>query len=452
MELENDYEYEGDCSSDSEPPRKRPKLSVKDVKPVQMQVKMQAKIKKEAKTRLTPFRLIKELFKAGKAEEIYSWICNALQSEREAALNYAINQFFDMDRIDLIDKTFTYLNVNFYTIENLELGILLIRYYLYFNNHEAAIKVVENLTLKSDCLIRKRHIELIVEFYHRNELHLAAYELYDKFYTDRFRFNVTVEDVIPFLHPTAASVKMQVLSSINHKSLYFPSIMAFNFNYIITSEPPADLVKIPIDTTFIAEKIKELLPFKKKVLKAQSGEAHETELARLLSHATIEEASCKVNFKDISYVIDGANVLFSVNSKPHPELLYKMMQDVSLLGPVVVVLHQRHFKNGIVDFKRFSMKNVQVCITPYGVNDDYYSLYVSLINNAILITNDLFRDHIFKIDPMISLWHKEYVANYNERLKINYPLPFSHRVQFKSKDNTFYLPTSDPSEWIIIKL
>ena len=424
--------------------------AIKTLAPVKtMSVNEEPNLKLTDKKRLTPFRLIKDLFKQGKAEEIYAWICNATASERQTAINYAINQFFDMDRIDLITMSFTYLNINFQTIENLEMGILLIRYYLHFNSHEEAMKVLTNLNAKS--LIRKRHVELIVEYYQQKGFLLDAYDLFNTFYRDRF--NITVEEVIPMLIPMLKPyienhfIIKNVLSLINHKALYFPAKMAFEYNYEITSSPPADLIKIPIDLSEALSKIVPLLPYKKKF------KTREEELASLLSSTSIQD-SLSYTFNGVKYVIDGANVLFSESGCGKPQILYKMVQELALLGPVVVVLHQRHFNKGLVTRAHLNILNVQLCITPYGVNDDYYSLFVSMSNNAILITNDLFRDHIFKLDPVISLWHKEYVANYTNlkfpaySCKINFPLTFSHRVQ--STYDNFYLCTADPSEWIII--
>ena len=162
-----------------------------------------------------------------------------------------------------------------------------------------------------------------------------------------------------------------------------------------------------------------------------------------------DEYTSELHYKDVKFVVDGANVLFSFNGQPKVECLIKSIKDLSVKGHVVVVLHQRHFKNGIVQVEMFNLPNVSLCVTPFGINDDYYSHLIAMTHNCTLVTNDLYRDH-YKLHINVERWCKENLASYDENIDIDLPLPFSHCVQYMEEINTYFLPTIDSNRWIVI--
>jgi hypothetical protein len=165
------------------------------------------------------------------------------------------------------------------------------------------------------------------------------------------------------------------------------------------------------------------------------------------------------SFKDsnlLHYVIDGANVLFSSHDglqKLH-NIVENLHVNVKVCTEITIVLHKRHFqKNGkAAALKQHRFKKdikINIVETPYGVNDDYYSIFIAMKNNCLLVTNDKFRDHIYHISPRIHLWHKQTVISFNDDGTLNMPTPYTHCIQ-KINDTNMWFPSTNPSLGIIL--
>ena len=105
--------------------------------------------------------------------------------------------------------------------------------------------------------------------------------------------------------------------------------------------------------------------------------------------------------------IDGANILYnnkkeiSVFSFIRLEQIYnKFVKDYS----PVVILHERHRNYLKKNFPKYYkeiktiLKRINIYYTPNKINDDLFFIYGALnTDNSFIVTNDKFRDHIFKI-------------------------------------------------------
>jgi hypothetical protein len=93
-------------------------------------------------------------------------------------------------------------------------------------------------------------------------------------------------------------------------------------------------------------------------------------------------------------------------------------------------------------------------------NDDYYALLNAFPRpDSLLVTNDQFRDHIYKLSSkehnldLIRSWRSEKVIEYQydtdtQQLMFYMPLPYSFRVQ--RHQGYYYFPckvTETGSEW-----
>ncbi len=154
------------------------------------------------------------------------------------------------------------------------------------------------------------------------------------------------------------------------------------------------------------------------------------------------------------YVIDGANVLFSCHNglKKLNSIIDNLITGGLPDAPeITIVLHKRHFqKSGkavALKQQRFKDKYKDIKInlveTPYGVNDDYYSIFMAMKNNCLLVTNDKFRDHIYHISAQIELWHKQTVISFNEDGSLNMPIPYTHCIQ-QLDDTSIWFPSTNP--------
>jgi hypothetical protein len=147
------------------------------------------------------------------------------------------------------------------------------------------------------------------------------------------------------------------------------------------------------------------------------------------------------------FVIDGANVLFACHNgvKTLNKILNQLCSDGSV---VTLVLHKRHFNGKLKDSLSCLLNHpfINLIQTPYGVNDDYYSIYIAMKNESYLVTNDKFRDHIYHIDPQIAKWHKQYVVNFSNDGVLNMPVPYSHCIQLLEDTGAIWIPSTDP-QW-----
>lgn len=207
----------------------------------------------------------------------------------------------------------------------------------------------------------------------------------------------------------------------------------------------------------------------------------------------------KIMDHQYEYVIDGANIMYYDHREIVPESYVQLNAIIDLLSndvdnskKILLVLHQRHFKlrkydkdwtlgeitliEGILN-RWDELPQLVICKTPYHVNDDLYSIYYASHCNSLMVTNDLFRDHIWKansndntnIQPEFYQWHKENAVNYTIKRKpakcsisswrpeINLimPLEYSHCFQLDENENRYgtgrqrYIPTTDPELWIV---
>ena len=109
----------------------------------------------------------------------------------------------------------------------------------------------------------------------------------------------------------------------------------------------------------------------------------------------------KINHK-YNIILDGGNILYYQDGKLTNKSIFKLDTiynyfKINNYNPCII-LHKRHRKLFLKinkDIDKFYEK-WNVIETPYNFNDDYYLIYICLINdNSYIITNDKFRDHKF---------------------------------------------------------
>lgn len=196
---------------------------------------------------------------------------------------------------------------------------------------------------------------------------------------------------------------------------------------------------------------------------------------RLLTLSADQKTLLKIKFKavvkrklptfdsKISYVIDGANVLFygarEVTFDGYvrlTNLLTKLVRKVPG-EEIVLVLHHRHFgfstkfrseRDQLKLLIPFWSNMVRVVKTPSRVDDDIYSISIAVDNDCTIVTNDRFRDHANEIDTNLRIWRDENGLTYTAKKRtvmLNSKIKYSTRVQ--CNDNIWYVPMADGT-WI----
>ena len=159
----------------------------------------------------------------------------------------------------------------------------------------------------------------------------------------------------------------------------------------------------------------------------------------------------KVKFKAI---IDAGNILHGRNGIITKESLLDLENIINQtkinIGNPLIIIHCRHFKNKNIN-NIFLRTNTIFYKTPYNFNDDIFIMwfFVKLHCDPYIISNDKFRDHIFKFNTSIKSNQfymcqftniiKQQTLNYNLILKqIQFPLSWSNCIQYI--DGIIYIP------------
>ena len=97
-------------------------------------------------------------------------------------------------------------------------------------------------------------------------------------------------------------------------------------------------------------------------------------------------------------VFDGNNVLLhqkKVNDYTYGRLIHLVKETKKLGMKPLVFVHKRNIK----EMEKLGLKVIEeIQETPYHFNDDWFSLYYAVKNNCYLVSNDIFRDHIYNWD------------------------------------------------------
>jgi hypothetical protein len=343
---------------------------------------------------------------------VFNWFISASPAELKLGGAYGIHLLVSFGRIDLVGRAIATMGITCDNCDNPEIAILLVQYYAHVGLHEllSAVPMMARFVAQG---IRKRIVDLFLEGAYRYEAWDLAKEVIQT-YLCGTPYMAEASDLLPWESEKAPSaLKTEVLSWFLHRELYLPADTPG------TVYPPADrLLKIPF-LPIMQPIIHEI--YNKLPLKPQPPPLPEFE------------------FESIKYVIDGANILFTGGE----QMLKNIIRSLAPLGNVAVVIHCRHLK---VKSKFLTDEPVLLVKTPYGINDDYYSIWLAMMSSAYLVTNDLFRDHVHQISPLIRSWRKHVAITFDPTSgQLIWPPAFSHCIQ--RIDDTFWLPTDDITKW-----
>lgn len=325
--------------------------------------------------------------------------------------------------------------------EDIESGILRIRYYLANGNIDAADTYYS--TVSDPSLLRKRHARLLMDALLISEQYERAYKYYNIIQTN---YVVDGTDVYGFLHPNVSSyIQEKILDSVVGQP-------------IMVNQPPNEWGVTNIDSckedpgltliNFTTEQVDTLMDNINKVFKIKGQQV----IIDLDRH--------------YDFIVDGANVLYYIDRKVTANgyrRITRILDALDTLRPgakILLVLHCRHFapkakwkQVALTQISEWTSRlTVDICQTPYNFNDDYFSLLNAFPRpQSLLVTNDQFRDHVFKLSKkdhnldLIAQWRQEKVIEYDMGGKcgpvtLMTSVPYSYRVQ--KIDNTYYLPCS----------
>ncbi len=139
--------------------------------------------------------------------------------------------------------------------------------------------------------------------------------------------------------------------------------------------------------------------------------------------------------KDCHVLIDGAN-MGHLTGKFDFNILPSIIKKFNKLNiKAKIILHERHQ----LEPKLFEELNQYLIRTPTMRNDDDYMIYGMLIHDLMVLTNDMFRDHLKDMDLKTKCYVRSMSIKYSNN---NLIIPkYSRCIQVI--DNNIYIPTKD---------
>ena len=173
-----------------------------------------------------------------------------------------------------------------------------------------------------------------------------------------------------------------------------------------------------------------------------------------------------------TYIIDVGNVGHSQLGVFSIEPVISLINSINEIEntKIILVSHISHKKELELNLKDMKMKmkntysktNLMTYYTPVKENDDVYWILTSLmIENSVVITNDLLRDHhLNKLDEtLFNRWRENTLARYyfnftREGTNVNIKYPQNYTTGFQTHSHGYHLPFSynekENIEWYCI--
>jgi hypothetical protein len=349
---------------------------------------------------------------------------------------------------------------------------------------EKDIKAALRIILNYECnLENKSYLALIIKIYSVNNMIDEAMDIYNRIPDDqkKKRFIIVIYNQLVKIDKDKAFnllfnriYKNYVLIEDDIKKIYdkkyFEEIMMMLSDNEIVINDITFFEKLGTTTTLsnnhcnkCKNKIKkfELSDIDKFNLKSNILSKYITNI----SNPYIEKLDSFLQENYFNMFIDGNNLLFfkdrevNIDSFRRLSIIYDLVKDN--FNPLFFI-HIRHkkFINKLGIFKdeaNYIINQLPIYWTPYKMNDDWFFIWSGLsVSNSFVLTNDLLRDHVYKIseDNLISntltVWKENSIIKYeliDGIYNIMYPLDYSIKVQ--NNKGKWHIPIIR-NQWICI--
>lgn len=165
------------------------------------------------------------------------------------------------------------------------------------------------------------------------------------------------------------------------------------------------------------------------------------------------------NMENSTAIIDAGNVIHARNGKITHESINDLVNIIEktreTIGEPIIIIHKRHFKLNPHLVELFIKTNIKYFQTPYNFNDDIFIMWFFVKSSCLvnIVSNDKYRDHIFKYQSSKKIKEKtddfsmcefsnvltEQTLSYNiGPLEIQKVLPYSRCIQMIN--NIVFIP------------
>lgn len=365
--------------------------------------------------------------------EMYNKLDNNMQKRTLSQVMNGLLGIKSESSYSKLESLLSQNNINANEVNNLENGIILIKYLLYAKD-DVLSAISAYTRLKGLGKVRRKHISLVADYLYRIDRYDEAIDIFHTYivpswplHADDLQIKGSYERVLNVFASRNSCIEL-------HLPVYMEAKQCNPDGTFKDTDMKVNKICFSDDQVQgILQSLPKLIP---------------------------------VTYKKVDYVIDGANVLYygsrDINTSSYIQLdnLIKRLHRDKPDSTILLVLHQRHFNfkpymTAIKDIveKWWKHRTLQICITPRGQNDDHYSIYHAVYCNAMVITNDKFLDHINKVSSLLKTWTHEMIINYDINsitgdIKFNWPLQYSRRHQ--RDDKYYYAPVdSGVNHWYV---
>ena len=282
------------------------------------------------------------------------------------------------------------IDVNDY--RNVSQTILILRYYLLLDNIPLACNYLERLFEHRQ--LKKRHLFLIIDDLVQKNMIQKAVEICQFYLKENIIFDR--KDIRRFLTYDNSPLRQLLFKHLIRQPLILNQIPNHLAKDIIIETQPHALSKFEL-----SDQEKQLLI---------SHIINDTSSDNKLYDSFL--SFCQSNNYNI--VIDGGNVLYSYKGRKNQVGYWRLNTIISYLKKngfqPLVILHQKHkFQTDCLIYR-----------SPYGLNDDIFLLLAALTHQSTyILSNDCFRDHIFKYSIVIGS------LNLLQQFELDYRLSYS---------------------------
>jgi len=396
----------------------------------------------------SPFAVIKKAI--GQGSDVLEIYKTLPAPHQDKVLTMVASHLGNKDDWSSVQDLLNVKSINLETIDDLETGIVLINCLLSQDEPDPDMAVAVLEKLHGIGKIRKKHVTLVSNYYKEKRDWLKTHMLFQKYHV-LYTLDTADLDWI-FDEHVPAEIRSVVLE-----------------HFCKEQSPVQTQLELELESLVEADELNlNKIPFT------------ESECKTILGKLPIPKGQLKIETQpdDKLIVVDAANVMFyNYHKGIQPQSYYQLNNIVKCLQEtypgyhIILVMHQRHFKLGkyekgpqswssrdldkverIID-EWYCNTHVGVYKTPYGQNDDHYSIYIAIQHNCPLVTNDKFMDHINKIG-LLKVWRSEMIVGYDiakGSVKPQLVLPLNFSCRHQSDATNYYIPTNDPQLWKVVK-
>ena len=345
------------------------------------------------------------------------------------------------------------------------------------DKHEA-FKLINKLIFD---VTDKSYLALLIRIYAINHKIDEALEIYNKLPQKKKRFIIVIFDelatfdknkayqiLINYIYNKYVITEEDISKIYNLKKLD-EILNIMSDNQIILKNPTFFLTNInKIHTTNIKSNV--CMNCNNQLKKFWSSEENLSNLRKNLineyfpNEEEINNLKKKLLINKYDIFIDGNNVLFfkdrevNIDSFKRLNIIFNKLK--TNYNPLIF-MHIRHQKN--INKLKLSkeankiLNKLTIYFTPYKMNDDWFFIWAGLfIDKSLIVTNDLLRDHIFKISDdnlisnTLSIWIDNNTIRY-EYIKNEYILifPDTYSKKIKNFNAIWHLPLYN-NKWLCL--